>query len=111
MRGRLLPARCSSRAWSAGGFSFSEEEIMGKFFDKLPANYRAAIDKAIKKTDGGLRPDIAQAYRESEAESLLECDISAKDGPEKVGDSEFNDHYIWFMEGWDTALKSERSLL
>ena len=35
---------------------------MGKFFKRLPANYRAAIEAAIKTTDGGERPDIAEAY-------------------------------------------------
>lgn len=73
---------------------------MGKLFKRLPANYRAAIDASIKDVMGLEHPEIAEAYRESEAESLLECVVTAKDDVDR---GELGEHLIWFRDGYLTA--------
>lgn len=72
-----------------------------KPFDRLPANYREAIERVIATVDGGKYLAIADAYRQAEAESLLECEISRKD---TVDQQELETHYTWFREGYQARL-------
>ena len=80
---------------------------MGELFERLPRNYRMAIDKAIKEVAGISEPDIAELYRESEAESLLEGKLSTKDSPEQIAKLDFENNYGWFREGYHAGAYPE----
>lgn len=67
-------------------------------FEQLPGNYRDAINKAIDTCVGNEYQEIVAAYREHEASSLLECDIS---GGDAVDTEEFESAFVNFMAGWE----------
>ncbi len=79
---------------------------MGKKFDRLPLNYRQAIDDAIQTVAGTSHPDVAEAYREYEGQSFSECHTSAKDDVKKF---DFVSFYSYFGEGWRLCLAKQRT--
>ncbi len=77
---------------------------MKSYFEKLPKPWRDAIDGAIASVDANERPEIAIAYREIEARSLLDLVLGPK--PDEPDIEDFGTAYVNFSEGWRAALKT-----
>ena len=74
---------------------------MGTFFDKLPKKYRDALDNAIQDADSGENPKIAAAWKEYEAEVILESKLDALNL--RTTKKEAGSDYLNFRQGWQAA--------
>ncbi len=71
-------------------------------FEKLNKAWREGINAQINDADGGERPEIAAAFRESYAKYLSEVKIARK--PSKADLEEIGESYTDFSTGWRAAL-------
>lgn len=71
-------------------------------FEKLNQAWREGINAQINSADGGERPEIAAAFRESYAKYLHEVEIGRK--PSKSDLEEIGETYTDFSTGWRSAL-------
>lgn len=71
-------------------------------FPKLNKSWQEGINKRIYDADGGERPEIATAFRESYAQYLHEIKIARK--PSKADLEEIGESYTDFSAGWRAAL-------
>lgn len=71
-------------------------------FEKLTKAWQDGIDAQINNADGGERPEIAIAFRESYAKHLSEVKIARK--PSKADLEVIAESYIDFSTGWIAAL-------
>jgi hypothetical protein len=70
-------------------------------FDKLPEAWQEAINNVIADVVGDEHPDIADAFREMEAQHISECKHGKK--PTQSWLKEFDSTFIDFLEGWSAA--------
>lgn len=82
--------------------------MLQKFFNQLPDNYKEAINKEIKDYVGEEDPEIAEAFREWEAVSLLECAINESDD---LTENEFGTEFSGFLGGWSANEKDVQGRL
>lgn len=73
-----------------------------EYFKKLNQAWREGVDAEINNADGGDRPEIAAAFRESYAKYLSEVKIAHK--PSKADLEEIGESYTDFSTGWNAAL-------
>lgn len=73
-----------------------------EYFTKLNQAWREGADAEINDADGGERPEIAAAFRESYAKYLSEVKIARK--PSKADLEEIGDSYTEFSIGWNACL-------
>lgn len=73
-----------------------------EYFPKLNKSWQEGVNAQINDVDGGERPEIAAAFRESYAKYLSEIKIARK--PSKVNLEEIGGSYIDFSIGWRAAL-------
>lgn len=74
-----------------------------EYFSKLNKAWQEGINAEIDDCDGGERPEIAAAFRESFAHHLLEIIITRK--PKKTDLEEIGTSYTDFTSGWNGALE------
>jgi len=79
------------------------------YFEKLNKAWRDGIDAVILDSDGGERPDIADAFREVEGRHRLEVVIAHK--PSKADLEEIGGSYVDFSQGWIAATTRTASAL
>lgn len=73
-----------------------------EYFSKLNKEWQDAIEAEIQDADGGERPEITAAWRESYARYLSECKIAQK--PSKADLDEIGMNYTDFSMGWNAAV-------
>ena len=71
-------------------------------FGKLNKAWQEGINAQINDADGGERPEIAAAFRESYAKYLSEVKIARK--PSKADLEEIGTNYTDFSTGWNAAV-------
>ena len=84
-----------------------------RFFNKLPVKYQSGINQAITEFWGEENSFVSDAYRDAQAESLLECDIHNSDEITQKDIDEWMNKLCWFSEGWKARehCKTQPSLL
>jgi soluble cytochrome b562 len=73
-------------------------------FKQLPQAWQDGIDEAINVVCADEHSDIARAFRENEAKSLLECELAPK--PSKKDVRELETSFVDFHEGWEAFLET-----
>lgn len=73
------------------------------YFEKLNDAWQDAILKEMSDSDGGTRPEIAEAFKEEHARYLSECEIA--DVPDENDIYEIGNSYSLFCSGWNAAME------
>lgn len=69
-----------------------------KYFNKLPVRYQQALNTAVLEVDGGEDPRLATAWKEYEAEIILESKLDALNL--KTTKETADGDYSTFCDGW-----------